>query len=126
MATAAREINGECARALLGERTATGERAVTGERTTMAEQAVTGERGERTAMGLWQAGGKETWWSQRREATLNWLALGVLLAAWNASGNDSSPIPAPGRPPALRGYSSVSVRAATLHAAELRHSVPST
>jgi hypothetical protein len=55
-------------------------------------------------------------WTLRREATLNWLALGLLLAAWNASDND-----APGkdgaagahrRPEALRGYSYVSVRAA--------------
>ena len=48
-----------------------------------------------------------------REATLNWLALGLLLAAWNAS-DDTKPGPqAPQRPTALRGYTSVSVRAAT-------------
>ncbi len=29
-------------------------------------------------------------WSQHREATLNWLALGLLLAAWNACDNDAS------------------------------------
>ncbi|HMD73799.1 MAG TPA: hypothetical protein VKG05_08080 [Steroidobacteraceae bacterium] len=29
-------------------------------------------------------------WSQHREATLNWLALGLLLAAWNASDNDAA------------------------------------
>jgi hypothetical protein len=101
MSTAAREINGE------RERTVRGERAVTG---------------EQTAIRAWQAGRKDTWWSQRREATLNWLALGVLLAAWNASDNGSSTIPAPRRPQALRGYSSVSVRAATLHSAELHNS----
>jgi hypothetical protein len=50
-----------------------------------------------------------TWWSQRREASLNWLALGVLLAAWNAS--DSSTAELRRRPAALRGYSSVTVRA---------------
>jgi hypothetical protein len=48
------------------------------------------------------------WWSQHREASLNWLALGLLLAAWNAS--DSAPQAR--RPEALRGYSAVSVRAA--------------
>ncbi len=47
-------------------------------------------------------------WSQRREAALNWLAFGLLLAAWNAA-DDAGP--APGRPPSLRGYSQVSVRA---------------
>ncbi len=29
-------------------------------------------------------------WSKHREATLNWLALGLLLAAWNASDNDAA------------------------------------
>jgi hypothetical protein len=51
-----------------------------------------------------------TFWIQHREASLNWLAFGLLLAAWNAAGDDS-----PGaarRPDALRVYSSVSVRAA--------------
>jgi hypothetical protein len=27
-------------------------------------------------------------WSKHREASLNWLALGLLLAAWNASDNE--------------------------------------
>jgi hypothetical protein len=27
-------------------------------------------------------------WAEHREASLNWLALGVLLAAWNASNNE--------------------------------------
>jgi hypothetical protein len=48
-------------------------------------------------------------WSARREASLNWLALGLLLAAWNASDNDAA---VKVRPDALRGYSYVSVRAA--------------
>ena len=60
-----------------------------------------------------RSGATETWWAQRREASLNWLALGVLLAAWNASNNDAEQVWR--RPPALRGYSTVSVRAATLH-----------
>jgi hypothetical protein len=51
-----------------------------------------------------------TFWIQRREASLNWLAFGLLLAAWNAAGDDASG--AGRRPEALRGYSSVSVRAA--------------
>jgi hypothetical protein len=59
-----------------------------------------------------------SFWSARREATLNWLALGLLLAAWNASDRDApaSVRPRPEalrtRPEALRGYSYVSVRAA--------------
>jgi hypothetical protein len=54
-----------------------------------------------------------TWhfWAQHREASLNWLALGLLLAAWNTSDNDT-PAQLRRRPEALRGYSSVSVRAA--------------
>jgi hypothetical protein len=51
-----------------------------------------------------------TFWIQYREASLNWLAFGLLLAAWNAAGDDASG--ARRRPEALRGYSSVSVRAA--------------
>jgi hypothetical protein len=77
-----------------------------------------------TASSVWQEGGSRSWWTQRREASLNWLALGLLLAAWNAS-DDGQEVPAAQRPTAqrpsaLRGYSSVSVRAATLHAEELR------
>jgi hypothetical protein len=45
----------------------------------------------------------------RREAALNWLALGLLLAAWNASDDDATS--ARRRPDALRHYDSVSVRA---------------
>jgi hypothetical protein len=50
-------------------------------------------------------------WSQRREGSLNWLALGLLLAAWNAV-NDGAPASKARRPDSLRGYSHVSVRAA--------------
>jgi hypothetical protein len=60
-----------------------------------------------------------TWWVQYREASFNWLALGLLLAAWNASDNDAAE-PVPPRPDALRGYSYVSVRAAALHPEEVR------
>jgi hypothetical protein len=55
-------------------------------------------------------GSKETWWSQHREASLNWLALGLLLAAWNAADNRVTP-QAKRRPESLRGYAYVSVRA---------------
>jgi hypothetical protein len=58
-------------------------------------------------------------WSLRREASLNWLALGLLLAAWNASDNDAhidtrkdSTATVRRRPEALRGYTYISVRAA--------------
>jgi hypothetical protein len=50
-------------------------------------------------------------WSARREASLNWLALGLLLAAWNASDRDAPPTVRQ-RPEALRPYPYVSVRAA--------------
>lgn len=52
-----------------------------------------------------------SFWSARREASLNWLALGLLLAAWNATDNDAA-TKARSRPEALRGYPYVSVRAA--------------
>jgi hypothetical protein len=55
-------------------------------------------------------------WSEHREASLNWLALGLLLAAWNASDNDASETVVK-RPDSLRGYSCVSVRAAQRSAA---------
>jgi hypothetical protein len=53
-----------------------------------------------------------------REAALNWLALGLLLAAWNLSNDDPASRPQP-RPVSLRGYTFVSVRAASLHATQL-------
>jgi hypothetical protein len=65
----------------------------------------------RRADGVWQTRSRDTWWAQHREASLNWLALGLLLAAWNASDNDAA-TQVRRRPEALRGYSSVSVRAA--------------
>jgi len=52
-----------------------------------------------------------SFWSAHREASLNWLALGLLLAAWNASDNDAA-ANVRRRPEALRGYNYVSVRAA--------------
>ena len=83
-------------------------------------------RGSMQTVGTaWQASCQGTWLSQHREATLNWLALGLLLAAWNAS-DDGAAAPSARRPAALRGYSSVSVRAATLLAAGARSVVAAT
>jgi hypothetical protein len=55
-----------------------------------------------------------------REVALNWLAFGLLLAAWNASDDTvaprdplSSTRAMAERPAALRAYPKVSVRAAT-------------
>lgn len=47
------------------------------------------------------------WWLSR-EAAVNWLALGLLLGAWNAADDGESSRP---RPATLRGYGAVSVRA---------------
>jgi hypothetical protein len=61
----------------------------------------------------------DTGWSTHCEAARNWLALGLLLAAWNASDND-----VPGaqrrRPDTLRGYDFVSVRAVQRAGSEAR------
>ena len=65
----------------------------------------------RTTGSPWEAATPGSWWTQHREASLNWLALGMLLAAWNAADNDPQTEPRR-RPDSLRGYSSVSVRAA--------------
>jgi hypothetical protein len=70
-----------------------------------------------------------SFWSARREASLNWLALGLLLAAWNACDNDAATNAAATtdaattvrrRPEALRGYDYVSVRAANRVSADGR------
>jgi hypothetical protein len=58
-------------------------------------------------------------WSEYREASLNWLALGLLLAAWNAVDHDEASggaqvagtQAATQRPQSLHGYSTVSVKA---------------
>jgi hypothetical protein len=49
---------------------------------------------------------------QRQEASRNWLALGLLLAAWNAADRIDRAGAAVRRPDALRAYAQVSVRAA--------------
>jgi len=49
-------------------------------------------------------------WAQHREASLNWLALGLLLAAWNSADRDAA-VDAARRPDSLRAYRCVSVRA---------------
>jgi len=72
----------------------------------------------RTTSRAGQDGPSVAWWSAHRETALNWLALGILLAAWNASDDDASRLGS--RPEALRRYGYVSVRAATLHYRELR------
>jgi hypothetical protein len=46
-----------------------------------------------------------------RELTLNWLALGLLLAAWNSVDDGGVASDKPPRPAALRHYGQVSVRA---------------
>jgi hypothetical protein len=79
--------------------------------------------GIRTVRGAWQCGSKATWWLDRRDASLNWLALGILLAAWNAADDDSPLLRR--RPEALCRHTYVSVRAATLqvgtlHAGKMR------
>jgi hypothetical protein len=61
-------------------------------------------------------------WSQHREAALNWLAFGLLLAAWNAA-DDAQP--ATRRPQALRSYSQVSVRAVEMNLAADPSALPS-
>jgi hypothetical protein len=47
-------------------------------------------------------------WSAHREATLNWLALGLLLAAWNATDNDASR-QLPAQANLVKGHKSVNV-----------------
>ena len=49
-------------------------------------------------------------WTQSRDASLNWLALGVLLAAWNAVDDASA---AAHRPESLRAHPCVTVRSMT-------------
>ncbi len=49
-------------------------------------------------------------WSDHRESSWSWLAIGVLLAAWNACDDDPAPPVAP-RPGVLREYPVVSRRA---------------
>jgi hypothetical protein len=66
-------------------------------------------------------------WSEHREASLNWLALGMLLAAWNAADGDGSSgdiqdkrntaAAMAHRPSSLQSHSFVSVRTARRSAA---------
>ena len=57
----------------------------------------------------------QCFWAQHREASCNWLAFGLLLAAWNladpADPADRTDPPNDGRPASLRAYPCVSVRA---------------
>ena len=52
-----------------------------------------------------------TWHAATRERALNWLAFGLLLAAWNFSDNDAV-TPKANRPSQLENHALVSVRAA--------------
>jgi hypothetical protein len=61
------------------------------------------------------SGTPRKYWVQYREASLNWLALGLLLAAWNSSDDEATQ--SVRRPDSLRGYAYVSVRAAQRSAA---------
>jgi len=79
----------------------------------MSRSSGKNERGSVRAIDCaWRAGSARRFWGQHREASLNWLALGLLLAAWNVADNGVAKEPRQ-RPPSLRGYSYVSVRAAT-------------
>ena len=53
--------------------------------------------------------GRSNFWATHRDSALNWLALGLLLAAWN--GADDAAAKSQPRPVALKGYDMVSVRA---------------
>jgi hypothetical protein len=84
----------------------------------VTSKAITERARLRAPGSVWGPASEHTWWTQHREATLNWLALGMLLAAWNATDEDTPQLPR--RPDMFRGYAYVSVRAATLNV-EQRH-----
>lgn len=54
------------------------------------------------------------WFEMRNESTRNWLALGLLLAAWNFSDNDAVRTAAI-KPVSLQKHSLVTVRSARAH-----------
>lgn len=54
------------------------------------------------------------WFEMRNESTRNWLALGLLLAAWNFSDNDAVRTAA-NKPPSLQKHAVVTVRVARAH-----------
>jgi hypothetical protein len=54
------------------------------------------------------------WFEMRNESTHNWLALGLLLAAWNFSDNDAVRMAAD-KPPTLQNHAVVTVRTARAH-----------
>ena len=57
-------------------------------------------------------GGAVAWWNiERRDRGLNWLAFGLLLAAWNFSDNDAV-ISRAARPAELANHGLVTVRSA--------------
>ncbi len=55
------------------------------------------------------------WFEVRNESTRNWLALGLLLAAWNFSDNDAVR-GAASKPAPLHNHTLVTVRSARAHA----------
>ena len=88
----------------------------------VTSKAITEHAGLLAQRRAWGAEHQHAWWMQHREATLNWLALGMLLAAWNATDEDAPQLQR--RPEVFRGYAYVSVRAAT-HNFEQRHTASS-
>jgi hypothetical protein len=69
---------------------------------------------------------QRNFWSQHREASLSWIAFGLLLAAWNASADDprggARASAAATRPVSLRTYPCISVRAVAQHSAVIKAS----
>jgi hypothetical protein len=63
--------------------------------------------------------GSQGFWCRHGEASCNWLALGLLLAAWNATDGDGAERQLR-RPQSLRGYTCVSVRAVERACSSLR------
>jgi hypothetical protein len=67
----------------------------------------------RTAARNWNSA--LAWREISQEKTLNWLALGLLLAAWNCS-DDAAVITGAGRPPELQNHAIITARVARGHA----------
>jgi hypothetical protein len=54
-----------------------------------------------TSAAIWRARALPGWDGGRREKTLNWLAFGLLLAAWNFCDNDAAVTVRAARDPAM-------------------------
>lgn len=59
-----------------------------------------------------------TWFEPRSESTRNWIALGLLLAAWNFSDNDAVQAAAD-KPAALQRHALVTARAVRAQSPEV-------